>query len=97
MRADECQSMSDVRHEIDRIDRLLVELLAERQTYVARAARLKPTRDIVRDPARIEDVVEKVKIAAKEAGLSTDIAEPVWRTMIDQFISFEDREFVRNR
>lgn len=97
MRAEECQSMSDVRHEIDRIDRLLVELLAERQTYVARAAILKPTRDIVRDPARIEDVVEKVKTAATAAGLSTDIAEPVWRTMIDQFISFEDREFVRNR
>ncbi len=97
MRAADCQSMPEIRREIDRIDRLLVDLLAERQTYVARAALVKPTRDIVRDPARIEDVVEKVKAAAADAGLSTQIAETVWRAMIEEFIAFEDREFVANR
>jgi isochorismate pyruvate lyase len=43
----------------------------------------------VRDEARIEDVVTKVKAAAREAGLSEAIAEPVWRQMIDRCIAYE--------
>jgi len=65
MQAEECQSMAEVRQEIDRIDRLMIGLLAERQTYVARAAEIKPSRDVVRDPARVEDVVAKVKASRK--------------------------------
>lgn len=97
MQAKDCQSMAQVRQEIDRIDRLLISLLAERQTYVARAAEIKPSRDVVRDPVRVEDVVTKVKAAAEQAGFSPEIAETVWRAMIDEFIAFEDREFVAKR
>ena len=53
------------------------------------AARIKTDRGVVRDRARIEDVVAKVKAAAREAGLSQAIAEPVWRTLIDRCIAYE--------
>ena len=53
------------------------------------AARIKSDRGVVRDRARIEDVVAKVKAAAHEAGLSEAIAEPVWRTLIDRCIAYE--------
>jgi isochorismate pyruvate lyase len=43
----------------------------------------------VRDNARIEDVVAKVKAAARDAGLSEGIAEPVWRTLIERCIAHE--------
>jgi isochorismate pyruvate lyase len=43
----------------------------------------------VRDEARIEDVVAKVKAAARAAGLSEAIAEPVWRTLIERCIAHE--------
>ena len=33
----DCNNMSDVRAEIDRVDQALVDLLAERWTYVDRA------------------------------------------------------------
>jgi isochorismate pyruvate lyase len=85
----ECQDMHDVRYEIDRLDRLLVTLIKERQDYMDAAARIKPVRDAVRDEARIEDVVQKVLHSAKKAGLSARIAEPVWRTMIEQCIAYE--------
>lgn len=97
MQAEDCPSMAEVRQEIDRIDRVLIGLLAERQTYVARAAEIKPSRDVVRDPERVEDVVTKVKAAAEKAGFSPQIAETVWRAMIDEFIAFEDREYVAKR
>lgn len=85
--------MTDIRAEIDRLDRALVQLLAERQTYIERAGHIKGTRDSVRDEARIEDVVSKVLAAAENAGLSADVAENVWRTMVERFIAHEFEVF----
>ena|SRR5690606_12634012 len=84
-----CQSMAEVRQGVDALDRALVLLLAERQRYMDAAARIKPDRGVVRDEARIEDVVAKVKAAAREAGLSEAIAEPVWRILVDRCIAYE--------
>ena len=85
----DCDTMAEVRQGVDAIDRLLVAILAERQRYMDAAARIKPDRTAVRDTARIEDVVAKVKAAARKAGLSEDIAEPVWRQLIERCIAHE--------
>ncbi len=85
----ECETMSDVRYEVDRLDRALVKLIAERQSLMDAAARIKGNRNTVRDPARIEEVVSKVLAEARKQGLSPAIAEPVWRTMIEQCIQHE--------
>ncbi len=84
-----CASMAEVRQGVDALDRAIVTLLAERQRYMDAAARIKPSRDVVHDDARIEDVVAKVLASARQAGLSPDIAEPVWRTLIDRCIAHE--------
>lgn len=81
--------MAEVRVGVDALDRALVTLLAERQRYMDAAARIKGDRGVVRDEARIEDVVAKVKAAASAAGLSPAIAEPVWRTLVDRCIAYE--------
>ena len=88
-----CETMTDVRREIDRLDRELVTLLAERQCYIEQAGQIKATRDKVRDVPRIEDVVAKVLAAAKKAGLSPAMAEPVWRLLIEKSIEHEYVEF----
>ncbi len=92
-----CASMAEVRHGVDALDRALVVLLAERQRYMDAAARIKPSRDVVHDDARIEDVVQKVLAAAGPAGLSPAIAEPVWRTLIDCSIAHEFAAWDRTR
>lgn len=85
----DCTTMTEVRLGVDALDRLLVAILAERQRYMDAAARIKPDRGAVRDDARIEDVVTKVKAAARAVGLSEEIAEPVWRTLIEHCIAYE--------
>lgn len=85
----ECHTMAEVRQGVDALDRALVALLAERQRYMEAAARIKPDRDAVHDDARIEDVVAKVLVAADAHHLSHDIAEPVWRLLIDRCIAHE--------
>ena len=94
---EDCVSMIEVRSGVDALDRALVVLLAERQRYMDAAARIKPSRDVVHDEARIEDVVAKVLSAAGSAGLSPDIAEPVWRTLIDRCIAHEFAAWDRTR
>jgi isochorismate pyruvate lyase len=92
-----CQSMAEVRQGVDALDRALVALIAERQRYMDAAARIKPNRDAVHDEARIEDVVAKVLAAAQAQHLSPDIAEPVWRTLIDRCIAHEFSVYDRTR
>lgn len=85
----DCRTMAEVRDEIDRIDRLLVTLIAERQQYIETAARIKPCADEVRLQWRIDDVLAKVLASAEREGLSKRIAEPVWRELMDRCIEHE--------
>jgi len=90
---EDCSSMAELRAAIDALDRELVILLARRQAYIERAATLKQERRTVRDDARIEQVIAKVLAEAAQAGLSGTIAEPVWRTLIEQSIRHELEAF----
>lgn len=92
-----CKTMAEVRQGVDALDRALVALLAERQRYMDAAARIKPDRDAVHDDARIEDVVAKVLVSAEAHHLSPDIAEPVWRTLIERCIAHEFGVYDRTR
>ena len=92
-----CTTMVEVRQGVDALDRALVALLAERQRYMDAAARIKPNRDAVHDQARIEDVVSKVLVSAEAHHLSPDIAEPVWRLLIDRCIAHEFGVYDRTR
>ena len=94
---EDCIDMDQVRQGVDALDRALVTLLAERQRYMEAAARIKPSRDVVHDDWRIEDVVAKVLAASQEAGLSPAIAEPVWRKLIAQCIAHEFGVWDRTR
>ena len=84
-----CETMKDVRKHIDTIDRELIALLAERQGYVRQAGRIKNRKDLVRDEARIQDVLNKVCRQAEQSGLNAKIARTIWMTMINAFIDFE--------
>lgn len=92
-----CRTMAEVRDGVDRLDRALVALIAERTRYMDAAARIKPDRAAVRDEARIEDVVEKVCRTAAEAGLPASLAESVWRELVEQSIAYELDVFDRTR
>jgi isochorismate pyruvate lyase len=84
-----CASLEEVRMNIDRIDAEILELMAERGTYVAQAAKFKPSAAAVHDGARVERIIARVRAAAAERGLSPDVAEATWRAMIAAFTDYE--------
>lgn len=87
----ECEDMEQVRAEIDRIDTALVDLIAERFTYVDRAWQLKSRPDEATVPWRIQEVIDKVESRARERGLPPELAEALWRQMIGWFIQYEEQ------
>jgi isochorismate pyruvate lyase len=84
-----CKTLAEVRDNIDRIDRDLVRLMAEREKYVAEAGRFKANPAAVSAPARVEQIIEKVKGIAREDGLSEAVAERTFRAMIAGFEDYE--------
>lgn len=84
-----CTSIDEVRHHIDLIDHELVTLLARRGNLVAQAANFKKTTDDVRAPARVEQVITKVRGIATQTGASPAVVEQVYRAMISAFIEEE--------
>ena len=84
--------MAELRAEIDALDARIVGLLAVRARYIDRAAALKPGEGL---PARIDDrveaVVARVRAAATAEGWDADLAEELWRVLIDWSIAREER------
>jgi isochorismate pyruvate lyase len=90
-----CRSIEEVRTNIDRIDRLIVALIAERGGYVKQAARFKRTEDDVKAPQRVEQVIAKVRAFSQEQGANPAITERIYRTMIAAFIDAEMAEHAK--
>ena len=88
----DCQTMQDLRVQIDLLDAEIVAKLALRAGYIDRAVVLK---QIEQMPARIEDrveqVVERVRARAEAAGLDPSLAEDLWRQIIEWSIAREEQ------
>jgi isochorismate pyruvate lyase len=89
----ECEDMSHVRVEIDRLDTALVELIAERFGYVERAWQIKlKEMSAANVPWRNQQVIDRVRAKAEERGVPPDLCEALWRQMIGWFIQYEERK-----
>ncbi|HXF53914.1 MAG TPA: chorismate mutase [Hyphomicrobiaceae bacterium] len=85
--------MSEVRTEIDRIDRALVDLIAERFGYVERAWQIKlANNEEANVPWRNQEVIDRVRARAAERGVPPDLVEALWRQMIGWFIQYEEEK-----
>jgi len=84
--------MEDLRAQIDLLDRKLVALLAQRAGYIDRAIALKQENGWpARIPARVEDVIAKVRAAAEDEALDPALVEALWRQLVEWSIAREAR------
>ena len=86
-----CDTLAEVRTNIDRIDHAIVQLLAERQSFVHEAGRFKANPDAVDDPVRVAQIIEKLRGVAEQDHLSPDVVEATYRAMIAAFTVEERR------
>lgn len=94
----DCTTMAEIRAGVDQVDRELVALLARRFAYMDAAARIKPTRDAVRDEARKRQVIANVRDHARAAGLPEAALAELWDRLVEASIAYEfDRYDARSR
>ncbi|MGE5146891.1 MAG: chorismate mutase [Candidatus Eiseniibacteriota bacterium] len=89
------KTLGEIRDNIDRIDQAVVALLAERLRYTRAAARFKADPREVAAPARVDEVIAKIRALAAECGLPPDIAEAAYRPLVAAYITDQQRLFER--
>jgi isochorismate pyruvate lyase len=85
----DCASLAEIRLEIDRIDRSVVAALGERKRYVMAALNFKTSADAIAAPERVAAMMEARRQWAADEGIDPDVAEKVYRTLVDYFIAEE--------
>jgi isochorismate pyruvate lyase len=90
--AKDCADVDAVRAQIDRVDNALVDLIAERWTYVDRIWMLKDDPSQATVPWRIQQVIDKVRARAQEQGFPPELAEALWRQLIGWGIQYEEEK-----
>ena len=91
----ECASLSEVRDEIDRIDRQIISLVAQRAVYVRAAARFKTNEEAVAAPKRYAAMLRARREWAERDGLDADLIERIYRELVDYFIARETQDWRR--
>ncbi len=87
-----CRNMTELRAAIDTLDAQIIDMLAERARYIDRAADLKQQAGLpARIDSRVEEVADKARANAQRAGFDPDLAEKIWRQMIEWSILREER------
>ncbi len=94
---DDCQSMAEVREGVDQTDRELMQLLDRRFGYMRAAARIKPTRDSVRDEERKAAVIAAVVAEAEARGIPGEVIGELWESLVEGSIAYELVEWDRIR
>lgn len=92
-----CETMPEVRAGVDALDRELIALLAKRFAYMRAAARIKPTRDAVRDEARKASVIAAAVAEAKKLDVPADVVADIWERLVEGSITYEMAEWDRIR
>lgn len=87
---DACETMTALRGEIDRIDRALLDLLAERARYIDRAIILKRRENLpARTTDRVAEVIANVRAGADHRRLDPDLIQRIWTELIEAAITHE--------
>ena len=85
----ECQTMIDVRNEIDNLDKNIIHLIGKRFEYVKAAAKFKKSEEGVRSPERFKTMLEQRRIWAEDSGLNPDVIEKMYSDLVNYFIAEE--------
>jgi len=88
-----CNSLTEVRDAIDLLDIKIVELIAERNSYIHQAASFKESVDEVKAPDRVDEVIQNVRGKALEHNLSPNLITDLYKLMINEMVDTEISEF----
>lgn len=88
----ECCNITDVRNEIDNIDREIIRLLSTRFGYVREVVKYKDgTASGIEASARRNEVMQTRRQWAEAGGLNPDVVEEIYDRLVRYFIEEEKK------
>lgn len=94
---EQCTDITEVRNEIDSIDRAILELFALRYDYVKHIVNFKSNREGIVAKERQNEVFENRRKWASELGLDPDLFEEIYKTLIDFNVNKEMQLFEKRK
>ncbi|MBD2093729.1 isochorismate lyase [Trichocoleus sp. FACHB-591] len=94
---EQCESITDIRTEIDRLDRQVLALLGQRFAYVKAASKFKTSETSVRAPERLQAMLQQRRVWAEEQGLNADAIEKMYQDLVNHFIDEEMKHWKQSR
>jgi len=89
----ECNTLEEAREEIDKVDEMIVEMIALRNNYIKQIAKFKTSIDEIKSDERIADVVARARTKAIELDLSPNLINDIFIRLIDEMVETEVAEF----
>lgn len=86
---EQCLNLTEIRSEIDALDRQIITLLGQRFAYVKAAAQFKTDETSVKAPERFQTLLQQRRIWAEAEGLNPDAIEKMYRDLVNHFIAAE--------
>ncbi|HEX7762252.1 MAG TPA: chorismate mutase [Cellvibrio sp.] len=83
---EECSSMSDIRTEIDFLDRAIISLIGQRSKYLEAATKLQTPDLMVRSPEQIKTMLLQRREWANAEGVDPDIIEKIYTDLVHHFL-----------
>lgn len=91
-----CNSLEEVRDQIDILDDKIVELISLRSHYIRQAASFKNSIDEVKTEDRIDYIMQRLRHKAIELDVSPNMVTDLYKIMIDEMVETEIAE-LRNK
>ncbi len=88
-----CNTLEEVRSEVDLLDTQLVELIAQRSHLIRQAAGFKESVEEVKAEDRIEFILQRARHHAIEMSISPNMISELFEIMIDEMVETEIAEF----
>ncbi len=88
-----CSTLEEARTEIDKVDEMIVEMIALRNSYIKQIAKFKTTVEEIKSDERIADVVARARTKAIELDLSPNLINDIFVRLIDEMVETEIAEF----
>lgn len=96
IKAKQCETLEELRTEIDRLDAILVPIFLERVQYIYQSGgRIKNERAQVPALDRVERQIVKLRELATQNGGDPQFIEHLYRAIIHEFTEEEHRVFDR--
>lgn len=88
-----CNSLKEVRDQIDILDDKIVELISQRSHLIRQAATFKNNIAEIKEEDRIDFIMQKVRKKAIQLDVSANMISDLFKIMIDEMVETEFSEF----